>query len=221
MYCGSLASVHSHKTASPSRVSASCSTSLHMLFFWLTSASTVLRACCQLLTVLQPCCGLRDWGVYVRDSLLCPACRFSRDCCSSRAAQVSMKLRGRVIPEPWPVPPALAGLLDSDLQELLAAEELIDCRRAGERSAVSMGSSDRVSECHEVIRTQFLRDSTHSSGEWRRFSGICRRIRLGDAGRRSRRASRRWTIGRDRRRYREPVGNCIRSYKKIHRILAR
>ena len=47
-YCGSL---HRHTAASSSRVSASCSTSLHMLFFWLRSASTVLRACCQILTV--------------------------------------------------------------------------------------------------------------------------------------------------------------------------
>ena len=33
VYCGSVASVHSHKPASPSRVSASCSTPLHMLLF--------------------------------------------------------------------------------------------------------------------------------------------------------------------------------------------
>ena len=35
VYCGSLASVRSHKPASLSRVSASCSASLHMLFFFL------------------------------------------------------------------------------------------------------------------------------------------------------------------------------------------
>ena len=41
-----------------------------------------------------------------------------------------MELRGRAIPEPWPLPPANvppeteAGLLDSDVQELLGAEEL-------------------------------------------------------------------------------------------------
>ena len=45
---GSLASVHSHKPASPCRVSASCYTSLHV-FFWFKSAITVVRACCQLL----------------------------------------------------------------------------------------------------------------------------------------------------------------------------
>ena len=39
-----LTSVHSRKPASPSRVSASCSTSLHMLSFWLQSARTILRA---------------------------------------------------------------------------------------------------------------------------------------------------------------------------------
>ena len=48
MYFGSLASVHSHMPAKPSRVSASCSTPQLMLFCWLKSASTVLRACCQL-----------------------------------------------------------------------------------------------------------------------------------------------------------------------------
>ena len=32
--CGSLASLHSHTHASPSRVSASCPASLHLLFFW-------------------------------------------------------------------------------------------------------------------------------------------------------------------------------------------
>ena len=52
LYCGSLASVRSHKPASPSRVSASRSASLHMLFFWLKSASTGLRACCQLFDCL-------------------------------------------------------------------------------------------------------------------------------------------------------------------------
>ena len=48
VYCGSLASVHNHMPAYPSRVFASCSTPQRMLFFWLKSASTVLRACCQL-----------------------------------------------------------------------------------------------------------------------------------------------------------------------------
>ena len=46
--CGSLASVHSHKRASQSRVFASCPTSPPALFFWPKSASTVVRACFQL-----------------------------------------------------------------------------------------------------------------------------------------------------------------------------
>ena len=41
-----------------------------------------------------------------------------------------MELRGRVIPEPWPIPPVRtplemeASLLDSDVQELLGTKEL-------------------------------------------------------------------------------------------------
>ena len=41
-----------------------------------------------------------------------------------------MELQGRVIPEPWPIPPVRtplemeAGLLDSDVQELFETEEL-------------------------------------------------------------------------------------------------
>ena len=43
---------------------------------------------------------------------------------------LSLELRGRVIPEPWPIPPVRtplemeAGFLDSDVQELFGAEEL-------------------------------------------------------------------------------------------------
>ena len=48
VHCGSLASVRSHNPASPSRVSASLPYVTALLFFWLKSASTSLRACCQL-----------------------------------------------------------------------------------------------------------------------------------------------------------------------------
>ena len=34
--------------------------------------------------------------------------------------------------------------------------------RPGERYAASMGCSDRFSQCHEIVRTHLLRDSTHS-----------------------------------------------------------
>ena len=43
VYCGSLASVHSNKTASPSRVSATCSTSLRVLFFLAPISASTLR----------------------------------------------------------------------------------------------------------------------------------------------------------------------------------
>ena len=69
VYCGSLASVHSHRPANPSRVSASCSTLLHMLSFWLESASTVLRACCQLFD-----CSCRSDHVVVDWSCWKPNC---------------------------------------------------------------------------------------------------------------------------------------------------
>ena len=46
--CGSLASVHSHKLASSSRFMSNV---IAPLFFWLKCASTVLRACCQLLSL--------------------------------------------------------------------------------------------------------------------------------------------------------------------------
>ena len=95
-----------------------------------------------------------------------------------------MELRGRVIPEPWPIPPVRtpremeASLLDSDVQELLGAEEL-----AGDeltrQSAPSMGCSDRISECREVVRTRLLRDSTCSGWERRHFCGACKSGLLG------------------------------------------
>ena len=44
VFCGSLASMHGLMPACPSQVPASGVTSLHMLFFWLKSASTVLQA---------------------------------------------------------------------------------------------------------------------------------------------------------------------------------
>ena len=72
VYCGSLASVHSHTPANASRVSVSCSTLLHMLSFWLESASTVLRACCQLFD-----CSCRSDHVVVDWSCWKPNCLIS------------------------------------------------------------------------------------------------------------------------------------------------
>ena len=49
---------------------------------------------------------------------------------SSNFENLRMELRGRVIPEPWPIPPVRtplemeASLLDSDVQELLGTKEL-------------------------------------------------------------------------------------------------
>ena len=62
VYCSSLASVHSHKPASPSRVSAWCSTSLHMLFFW-TFLPTV--SCLILFFPASDCIFLRACPVLV------------------------------------------------------------------------------------------------------------------------------------------------------------
>ena len=92
-----------------------------------------------------------------------------------------------MIPEPWPIPPVRsplemeAGFLDSDVQE---RDEV-----ASERSAVSMGCPDQVSECREGIRTLLLCDSAYSGWRWRHFRSSCR-----SAGERRRRAPRRWTV---------------------------
>ena len=45
VWCGSHASVHSHKPAGPSRASESCPTSLRRSLSLLKSARTDLRAC--------------------------------------------------------------------------------------------------------------------------------------------------------------------------------
>ena len=76
VYYGSLASVHSRKPASPSRVSSSCSSPLHILFFWLKSASTDVRACCQLLIVLAGAITSLSIGV-VGNCLICPLIGFA------------------------------------------------------------------------------------------------------------------------------------------------
>ena len=63
VHCGSLASVRSHNPTSPCRVSASLPYVTALLFFWLKSASTSLRACCQLFVC--PCRSdhvVVDWG---------------------------------------------------------------------------------------------------------------------------------------------------------------
>ena len=133
-------------------------------------------------------------GVYVHDSLPWSTWGFSGDYRSCRAAQIvarrfwahsstsenlSMEFRGRVIPEPWPIPPVRnplemeACLLDSGVQKLLGTEELAG-GRTDEQSAASMGSSNRISECREVVRTQLLRDSTRSCWEPRHFCSACK-----------------------------------------------
>ena len=142
---------------------------------------------CQCCFLLLPCCGLRDRCVYVRDSAV-PSVGFLERKSSCRAAQVaasrfqahsstveslSVELRDRVIPEPWPIPPVRtslemeAGSLGSGVQELLGAEELTgDGLSSGLQ--LQWAIQTEFPNVMRLFKTRLLRDSTHSS----RFGGI-------------------------------------------------
>ena len=101
-----------------------------------------------------------------------------------------MELRDRAVPGPWPIPPARtpleieAPLLDSDVQELLGAEEL-----AGDEPASGLQLQRTThTEFPTVVRfrAQLLRDSPDSGSGWRHICSTCtssRRSRVGNAGR--------------------------------------
>ena len=108
-------------------------------------------------------------------------------------------------------------------------------RRDDKRCATSVGHSYRVSECREAVRTQLLRDSTDSGRRWRHFCSTCKssdRSGLWDAGKRSRRSPRRWTVrsctpfgllrgGIHRESCRGPAGFCLRSSRGFYPMLTR
>ena len=109
---------------------------------------------------------------------------------------LSMELRGRVIPKPWPLPLVRtslemeAGLLDSDVQELLGAKEL---------TGDELGSGLQLqwatqAEFPIVVKSLELNCCAIPLTEVEAFCSACRSgrwTRLGNAGERSRCASHR------------------------------
>ena len=105
--------------------------------------------------------------------------------------------------------------------------------RTDEQSAASMGYSDRISECREVFELNCCAIPLTAVGSGGIFAVPARAVAgqdFGDAGRRRRRAPHRSCtsfrflrggIHRDCCRPRDPAGNCLRSSRRIHRILVR
>ena len=143
--CGCEPCVCGEPSALQSQWSETASEGAAFLFNLVVGFAIGVCTCVTLFAVLNV-------GVLGRLSLL----QSSSDRCQAHPStfeNLSMELRGRVVPEPWPLPPVRtpleveASLLDSDVQELLGTKELIGWGRMDERSAASMGHSDRISEC--------------------------------------------------------------------------
>ena len=99
-------------------------------------------------------------------------------------------------------------MLDSGVQELL--DTGFGCLRTDEHCAASVGCSDRISVCREVVRAQLLRDSVRDGWAQRRSVRNCTSFRFFRA-----------EFYQDFCRPRKPAGNCFRGCRGVHPVLAR
>ena len=121
-----------------------------------------------------------------------------------------MELRGRAIPEPWPLPPFHSSDRGKSARLGCAGgprNRMFGCSRTDEQYAASASLSDRVYVFRGIVRTHLLGGSARSG--WARRPGAASFRFL------------RSELYQDFCRPRKPAGNCFRGSRGVHPVLAR